>query len=361
MRILNFRVKFNSPNLKFKKQALIVFSIVSLCYLIFLLAMSEKNFLNDLFYARSVSYKIYGPHTEEIKSKISEIDGYEDMLDIYSMHPIQYVDLFQMPYTFRVKMVTNIADAMRFNDAKLVDGTMPTSRGEVILEKRLASYNKLSIGDSINMGIPEIDGFKIVGIYESKYPSGFYINADYTSESIGTQIKITSDKFDYFSATMERLMEVYPDSLFIMPSDGNESNVYKSQEMIVKTTSIIFTFIFGIMTLCLFNISSIYLRKRKYEFQMLRALGYKHKYIITNIYQEHLFINMLGFTMGICFSTALSAIINMLYLHNIGTSIDLFTLYGFLFSFITVNIVTLITTLPIRKILEKDNYIPGTN
>lgn len=190
----------------------------------------------------------------------------------------------------------------------LVDGEMPTSDKQVLISSDLASYNDLSVGDTIKFS--DMDGenavkLTISGLYQAAsseqmmmgVQNNVFTNyntvSDFTSErsNITATYTLTSyDVVDEFEA------ELYDEGLDEMYYVNNNQTLLNQiigpveSTMSILNNVLIVVFIIGGALLIFINL--LILRERKYEIGVLRALGMKTRTVTSGLMNEMVIVTV---------------------------------------------------------------------
>jgi putative ABC transport system permease protein len=201
------------------------------------------------------------------------------------------------------------------------EGRMPKAgTNEIILHSVVADNKNLGIGDRIGGSVQKneaLEGDKVVvGILEG--------------ESI-----VSFDSLEYWMNTYQVISDDYSTGILIVPKDGKEIEVNNlindidEQGLDVRTYAfvslqnkidrkginiilvIINIIVIIIITICTGFISYIHMLQRRSEFGILSAIGYTSQKIINWVFNEILWINMAGLTLGILLSVFIGLLLNL--------------------------------------------------
>jgi len=226
-------------------------------------------------------------------------------------------------------------DEFETGDRVLHEGEFPQTDGEVLISLDLAELNDLAVGDALTLegnlftgtDTPDIDYQLIItGIYVDFTSEGFsgmgfippmvsrrneilttidtIVNplGDNLEDAIGMQIDVIyylyhPSDLAYFEAEA-RAMEVNEWLLF----SSNEADFYAMVAPIEGLRQVAQTFLLVVLVLgsiILILLSSIFIRERKYEIGVLRAMGMKRQKVVMGLWTEMLLLTTTCLVLGL--------------------------------------------------------------
>lgn len=204
---------------------------------------------------------------------------------------------------------------------KIKEGRLPKAgTNEILLHSVVAENKNLGIGDRIGGGVQKneaLEGNKvIVGLLEG--------------ESI-----VSFDSLENWMNMNQVISDDYSTGIIIIPKEEKEIEVNNLisnidvQGLDVRTyafvslqnktdrmgiyiiLAVINIIIIIIITICTGFISYIFMIQRRNEFGILSAIGYTSQKIINRVFHEILWINLLGFVLGILLSVFIGLLLNL--------------------------------------------------
>lgn len=286
--------------------------------------------------------------TEDIVNAISKIDGVvdyntEDTAAYYGAGvDFKYLPVaFGLSYTpygessaYTATLSSEKCSKFQSGKYKLVDGRhiTPDDKHTCLISKELADYNKLAVGDKINMYSLDSDTvseFEIVGIFDgTEGASGNALTVDEIPANCGyidcaTLFELFGDELNgYQQLTIYvedpvSVQNVY-DRISALPElkgktlklsiDTDEYDVVstplKSLQKLVNTTIVIIS---GVSAMILTLLLTIWIRGRKKEIGILLSVGKSKANIIVQLFTETFIVAVPAFAMSIPLSNLIAA------------------------------------------------------
>ncbi len=200
---------------------------------------------------------------------------------------------------------------------KLIDGTLPKNRKEVLLHEVIAKQNHIKAGDTIKQGETNIKpktDIKVTGIIKSDA----YINVGLESEenlnpgaNNVTAIVIAKaggqEALDHFLET--QYASKYNVNTAVIIKEFIRNSISTLNVMLILI-GVLMVVVIGVL---LGNISLILYENRKKEFELLHAVGYTKRRLGFKILIEMLSCSMVGYVLGILISMTAAYVINVCY------------------------------------------------
>lgn len=284
--------------------------------------------------------------TEEVVNAISKVDGVvdyniEDTGSYYgSGVDFKYLPaalgLSYTPYgessSYTATLSSEKCSKFQSGQYKLVDGRhiTPDDKHTCLISKELADYNKLSVGDKVNMYSLDSDSiaeFEIIGIFDgTEGTSGNALTVDEIPANCGyidyaTMFELFGDELEGYQQLViyvedpVSVQNVY-DKISALPElkgktlkltiDTDEYDVVatplESLHKLVNTTIVIISVVsIVILTLLL----TIWIRGRKNEIGILLSVGNTGVCIVTQFFTETLMVALVAFASSIFFANLL--------------------------------------------------------
>jgi ABC-type lipoprotein release transport system permease subunit len=252
---------------------------------------------------------------------------------------------------------------MKKHKITLKEGRLPLENfREVALDSRILKNKKIKLGDKIGNSIDKndpLDGeYTVVGILDGPNYISFI---PYKTAPILANIKETT--------LIQKSLLIFPkegkinqvdDLLLSLPK--NEVSAMTLSEVTKEFNKISSTMrtldmvcILAIIVMVISVGSSKYVQffSRKQEFGVLNALGYTKAKIMKKAFIEVILVNLLGFTLGICFGILNSALLNNGAFKSVGAISIYFSSKAFLIALYIPLFTTLFTLIPVNRMINK--------
>jgi len=262
-------------------------------------------------------------------------------------------------------------DDFESGERVLQDGYFPQSEGEVLISFDLAELNNLVIGDTITLQGNTLSNDNRILPYYHLTVTGIYM--DFTSEgfsgfgfvpptmnrrnelltSIETVVNPLGDALDFvIGVQVDVVYYLYhPSYLDNFEAEAraievsewlifstNEADFYAMIAPVEGLRTIAQTFllvVLGLGGIILILLSSIFIRERKYEIGVLRAMGMKRKKVALGLWAEMLFLTticlILGLGIGLIVAQPISDNLLAVQVEATTNTSDLGDLGGFIF------------------------------
>ena len=210
----------------------------------------------------------------------------------------------------------NIEQYLDFYDAELVEGRLPQSEGEVVLDSITMKNNGYSIGDPVE----HYTLYTIVGVVESDL--NLICGTPHPDDTAAKRLFIFSEDITDLKAEMTGI-GIELDEKYVYWTDyvtQKEDFQVNMVDAIEGSTQIVYVGIVILMCIALSVIYITFLRDRHSEWCLYASIGYSRKAIYLSIMRELLFTFILSIVIGAGI-TALSVwLIDILYLvpHGLG-------------------------------------------
>ncbi len=210
----------------------------------------------------------------------------------------------------------NIEQYLDFYDAELVEGRLPQSEGEVVLDSITMKNNGYSIGDPVE----HYTLYTIVGVVESDL--NLICGTPHPDDTAAKRLFIFSEDITDLKAEMTEI-GIKLDEKYVYWTDyvtQKEDFQVNMVDAIEGSTQIVYVGIVILMCIALSVIYITFLRDRHSEWCLYASIGYSRKAIYLSIMRELLFTFILSIVIGAGI-TALSVwLIDILYLvpHGLG-------------------------------------------
>ena len=203
----------------------------------------------------------------------------------------------------------------------------------VILSKKLANFFHYKVGDQVTFegrNVPGVWHFQISGIYTSHYRNFadnlFLFHWEYFTDALDKN-DIRRGEINWVMALVDRSrsIQIAKDVERHFASEAIQTQSMTERSMvgglmssfsgILSALNLIGCILVATMALILVNMITMRLRERKFEFGILRALGYRKGQIVALILGESCVIGLLGGVAGVMLS-------KWLIDHAIGSQIE---------------------------------------
>jgi ABC-type antimicrobial peptide transport system permease subunit len=232
----------------------------------------------------------------------------ENVIDVF---PVQYMSISVTSIIgmnsadMALTSIDKVDVLMDYFDAKLIEGRMPQSPGEIILDKKLCKNNNIQLNDKF-----KID-FTVVGIVESDYYFGTGIRnlsnncISILSNGKGVDYSILAKELKFDNIVYDSVQGKKAYKEFIVDSIA-------ASKMVINIGSLI------VLCICLVIVINMYYRDRHEEWCLYHSIGFSSQNIFFVTLREMLIFFGLGlfvsvFIIGIGVTT-----INLLAVRPLG-------------------------------------------
>lgn len=300
MKNYNYLLKLSKTYVKNNKKS--VFPMLLIIFLsIFML--SSTVIIKDSYdkYDLKLSERTFGNWDVHYTMQETDMDvDYTSYLDVKN-----YKEYLQLSYQ------DNDLDHIFYAVSKFDDtfpitidkGRYPTNNREIIIDESFAKQNNYNINDSITFfdGSNQKVNYKISGIFSNNFWSPTTLFWTFSDQSENDNFRETYAEFKP-NISIQTFLEQKPDIMEV-----NEGLIYQKYHL-NNTFDILFYAFTLMIGLCCFlfiyNVSSMYLKKRKHELKQLSYAGATIKQIRMLIFNEIILMNglfgllSLGFSIG---------------------------------------------------------------
>lgn len=250
----------------------------------------------------------------------------------------------------------DVKEIMKIMNLEIKSGKMPQNDGEILLDHRLATINKMSLGDYIGDEVNEeedIKGkYKIVGTIEGDSVISFIsdnkITNNYAYVIIPKKNKI-KDVNDYLYENIEGF-----EVISLRTAKEDMKRAYDSIDIIFYSIEILVIFV---LCVTIGNTTYMHYLQRKSEFGLLSAVGYRKKDIINRILKEVFFINIFGFILGISLGIFIAYILKIVLMDPNG---QIYSIFSFNYVYLTLFVplfVIIFSSIPSIIMINKSDKI----
>lgn len=252
---------------------------------------------------------------------------------------------------------------------ELISGRMPNDGAyEIIMHKDMLKNKSLSIGDSfgssVNKNEPVSGRYDIVGIFDGDINVAFGTENSRRIELKNIGVNVDDMKFAILALPQNDIksMNVILDSKdSTIISALTSSYITKEFEKQISGINSIMTLIIIIIVISMSTALSVAINNiyssRMDEFGILFAIGYSKRRLLVKIIAEIFTVVLLSYIAGMALSVIMLVITNNLVFNQMGQSLSLISVEGFLFTLVSIIVMLISTSFPIINKLSKSDLI----
>lgn len=233
------------------------------------------------------------------------------------------VYLAQVEYTYISSVVGNyyvevplveegqIQALLSHMGGELIQGRMPESAGEVVLDVRLVKNRGYALGDALTSNRDT----RLVGVIDCGYYFGCGLAGNYYNPMICVTVDGTVGDL---RAALAAERVVFDDAVFVDRREGEKELKSDVMDVIESSTQLLFNGFMVIVAVLVILVDISYMRDRRSEWCLYASIGYGRRAIYYSIVRELLFIFGAGILGAVVVSIAAMALADRLVVDRLG-------------------------------------------
>ena len=206
----------------------------------------------------------------------------------------------------KLMIILGIPSASIPSSIRIIQGTAPAAKGEVIIGQRAADYLKLTIGSRFSIRRNPVQVFKIVGIFHSSFniwnADLLLMNFTDAAELFGISNKAT-DLLIYTRPGYEKIVDII---IRISEQESEQPPLRVQTRKLIHRYSqrgfniqagvfaAFYSIVFALAIPCLGVISGFGMSERKREIGVMKALGWQTPEILEMVALENLVLSLIS-------------------------------------------------------------------
>lgn len=323
-------------NLKRCIAIILLISTLFACYLggLYMFDLKEDSIANSEMEKNYVLIyqTIRDEDGSQFKSIAEDVNNNKDIFisceQYSSMYSFNYESVMGIEMGVVAQIVPNIDEFNKFNTAV---GYSPKVKDikdhECVMTELLANNLGLKVGDTIKPGMKGVrlsEEYKLIAVTDYDGYSAVLFNENKKSQTVKIAYKNPDASIEKFDVEVQALTKKYPNLVYMTYDRSMES----IEEDFSAFTGIFIAVIVIVAFILAIAINAMYVgafEKRRYEFSVLRAIGFSVKKIKFKIFREILLINAMGLVVGATLCFTLIFFLNGLMLKPKGMSLSYYS------------------------------------
>lgn len=291
------------------------------------------------------------------KGTIEKIDGVDNVLNAKIENISAMLPIMNCSVPFIKVDVNHMNYIMNKFNANIIEGRLPCKSNEIILTEEALNLLKVKISDNIgtdyNNGLNLKENYQVVGVVRSKYK--FYLSAlDEDTENKQLFIGIENGK----EKEVEKELRKIEDKVESIQAFSDYIEFINMIDNMLKGLGTLAIGIFSVgILISVINLTKTNISAFRGEYSLLRALGYKEKFIRKRVYLQLGIILSLAVIWGGFLGIFINVIFNNLYCIPRGIVYSEFSIYLVIIPVIVGIILFFISSFEINKIIKKMNFV----
>jgi len=293
----------------------------------------------------------------ELKSSIKKVQGVSNVIEANiatsnAMLPLMYCGI---PF-----IKTDVQEMEKLLDEyklKLIDGEYPKNDNEIILTKDAVNALNVKIDDFVgpdyNSAYSFDNNYKVVGIVEGEYP--IYLSK-FNKEKHKKQM-IVQVEAGKARVVLENIKKIDKDFLDAYDYREGEKFVTNVSDMLVRLGTLAIGIFSLVILITVTNLSKSLIGSFSEEYSLLKAIGYKMKFIKGRISMQLAALLCGATIVGILGGVIVNVIFDKLYCVPRGIAYQQFSIYLVVIPVIVAVVLYILTSFTIGKKVNKMDFM----
>ena len=314
-------------------------NIVSIKYTDDTVKKNEK--MTDEEYTKLFWDRVY-ENFEKDREKLKSVEHVDDVL-MYKSGMLRFRSIMGEMSTpiFLFENTEDINTLFNHEKLKLIKGRMPQTRGEIVVDKKIADNQ----GDDLLNSLAE--GYKVVGYVDSdKYISFGYAQEN---ENNGWILFLTNQRTSVQKGIKNLGIDVisYSDYDSVKKDLKNEVGSFESVKMVFALVSNI------ILSICIMVVLALHISDRHNEWCLISSIGFAKIDIYVMALKELLVAFISGIVLGIGLGYGCAELLDKLSMKPLGIHVSCLSIEGIKFAVIMIMIIFGLCQIPLFVNLNK--------